>query len=248
MTKDTGHHAGSAPAPGTRLPKYAQVAERVRAQVAGGVLVPGASAPSGAELARATGYSVLTCRKALRTLISDGVLVPGASPSARPRVPAPGGQRRAGAARALSAALVACRRAAGLTQPRFAGLVGVSVTTVGHAETCRLWQGRAFWERADKELRAGGDLLRLHDAYRAAVTPPDPGRVPATPAGSGHEFDRIYLEKLRLAAQVLLEAAPDESFIPDPLEVELGIFKDRVELMLLLPETAGDEIPPNFRD
>jgi hypothetical protein len=37
----------------------------------------------------------------------------------------------------------------------------------------------------------------------------------------------------------VIEAAPDLSLESDPLEVELGIFKDRVEFMLLLPE-AGD--------
>ena len=153
------------------LPKYLRVAARVRAQIADGALAPGEPAPSGAELASVTGYSVLTCRRGLRTLIRDGDLVPGASPGARPRVPAPGGQGLADAARGLSAALAVRRRAVGLTQPQFAVLVGVSVTTVGHAETGRLWHSRAFWERADKELSAGGELLRLHDAYRAAVVP-----------------------------------------------------------------------------
>lgn len=54
------------------LPKYAQVAESIRAQIAEGTLKPGQPAPSGAPLARATGYSTLTCRRALRTLIKDG--------------------------------------------------------------------------------------------------------------------------------------------------------------------------------
>jgi hypothetical protein len=58
-----------------------------------------------------------------------------------------------------------------------------------------------------------------------------------------HGFERTYLEKLRLAATVILEAAPDGSFIPDSLEVELGIFKDRVECMLLLPEATAGELP-----
>ena len=160
------------------LPKYLLVAARVRAQIADGALAPGEPAPSGSELASVTGYSVLTCRRGLRTLIRDGVLVPGASPGARPRVPAPGGQGLADAARALSAALAARRRAVGLTQPQFAVLIEVSVTTVGHAETGRLWHSRAFWERADKELSAGGELLRLHDAYRAAIVPPAPHAEP----------------------------------------------------------------------
>lgn len=150
----------------------------VSAQVADGVLVPGESAPSGAALARATGYSVLTCRRALRTLIKDGVLVPGASPSARPRVPgpvaAPGEQACADAARTLSATLAARRRKARLTQPELAAIVGFSLTSVGHAETGRVWQSRVFWERADKALSADGELLALHDAYRTGGIVPAP--------------------------------------------------------------------------
>jgi DNA-binding transcriptional MocR family regulator len=157
------------------VPKYVQVARRVRSQVADGSLRPGEPVPSGAALSRATGFSTLTCRKALRVLIADGVLVPGPSRNARPRVAAPGqtpGERGiADAARSLSGALAARRRAAGLTQPELAARADVSVTTVGHAETGRLWQSRVFWTRADQALRAGGELLRLHDAYRAAATP-----------------------------------------------------------------------------
>ena len=55
-----------------------------------------------------------------------------------------------------------------------------------------------------------------------------------------YKFERTYFEKLRLAAQVILDAASDLSLISDPLEVELGIFKDRVEFMLLLPEHAQE--------
>jgi hypothetical protein len=58
-----------------------------------------------------------------------------------------------------------------------------------------------------------------------------------------HEFERTYLEKLLLAAQVILEAAPDLSLVADPLEVELGIFKDRIEFALLLPELAAESLP-----
>ena len=164
--------------------KYAKVAALVRAQVADGLLLPGESAPSGAALARITGYSALTCRKGLRRLVKEGVLVPGASEDARLRVPmplsAPVERNRADAVRALSASLAARRRAAGLTQPRLAGVIGASVTTIGHAETGRVWQSRDFWERADKALTAGGELLALHDAYRAADLPP----APATAAKS----------------------------------------------------------------
>ncbi|MGH3212243.1 MAG: helix-turn-helix domain-containing protein, partial [Trebonia sp.] len=130
-------------------------------------------APSGAALSRVTGFSTLTCRKALRMLIADGALIPGPSRNARPRVAGPPQlpteRDLAAAARALAAGLAGRRRANGLTQPELARRVGVSVTTVGHAETGRLWQSRQFWERADAILGAGGALLRLHDVYRAAA-------------------------------------------------------------------------------
>jgi GntR family transcriptional regulator len=155
-----------------RVPKYARVAAAVKGQIADGTLRPGQPAPSGAALSRVTGYSTLTCRRALRVLIADGVLLPGPSRNARPRVagpPQPEAERDlAAAARALSAGLAARRRAKGLTQPELAVQVGVSVTTIGHAETGRLWQSRHFWEQADAVLGAGGDLLRLHEAFGEA--------------------------------------------------------------------------------
>ena len=57
------------------------------------------------------------------------------------------------------------------------------------------------------------------------------------------EFERTYFERLRLAAQVILDAAPDLELVTDPLEVELTIFKERVEFLLLLPELSLDAIP-----
>jgi hypothetical protein len=65
----------------------------------------------------------------------------------------------------------------------------------------------------------------------------------AAPRPALHEFERTYLEKLLLAARVILEAAPDLALVPDPLEVELGIFKDRVEFALLLPGAAAVTLP-----
>ncbi len=50
------------------LPKHAQAAALVRAQVADGTLPPGKLAPSGEAPARMTGYSAPTCRRALRAL------------------------------------------------------------------------------------------------------------------------------------------------------------------------------------
>jgi hypothetical protein len=157
-----------------KLTKYQQVAVMVRDQVADGTLAAGAPAPSGAALSRTTGYSVLTCRRALQTLVDDGVLVPGASRSARPRVPGPHGNLTLDEARrGLSGALAVLRRAAGLTQPGLAAATGDSVTAIAHAETGRVWNSRPFWERMDQTLNASGKLLRLHDAYRSAQSPPD---------------------------------------------------------------------------
>ena len=182
---------------GPTLPKYLRVAAAVRRQLADGGLRPGQPAPSGAELSRAFGFSTLTCRKALRALIAEGLLVPGPSRNARPRVAdpqAPDLERDlADVTRALSAGLAARRHGAGLTQAELAALAGVSVTTVGHAETGRTWQSRRFWERADTALRAAGDLLLLHDAYRAAssptVNPTHPTRAPAArPDQPAHPF------------------------------------------------------------
>ena len=56
----------------------------------------------------------------------------------------------------------------GLTQPALAALLGVSVTTVGHAETGRAWQAREFWRRADAALGGAGHLLRMFERYKAA--------------------------------------------------------------------------------
>ena len=212
---------------GPALPKYLRVAAAIRRQIADGSLRPGQPAPSGAELSRAFGFSTLTCRKALRRLIADGLLVPGPSRNARPRVADPQApdldRDLADAARALSAGLAARRHAAGLTQAELAALAGVSVTTVGHAETGRTWQSRRFWERTDAALRSAGDLLRLHDAYRAASSPQQGQRsttlsmertvgpthsahAPATlPARPAHPF-------LVTAAQApLVQAAPAQA-------------------------------------
>lgn len=174
------------------LTKYEQVAAIIRAQITDGMLRPGEPAPSAAALSRMTGYSTLTCRKGLATLVRSGILVPGASPSARPLVPArtaaPDEGAQAPAGRALSTDLAVRRRAAGLTQPQLAQMLGKSVTSVAHAETGRLWQSRDFWEHADKALSAGGALLALHDTYRAVSVPPDPdssSRKPVAERGGG---------------------------------------------------------------
>jgi hypothetical protein len=49
-------------------------------------------------------------------------------------------------------------------------------------------------------------------------------------------FERVHLERLKLAADILLS---EEEAIPDPLETELTIFRERVQHALLLPVQPG---------
>lgn len=148
--------------------KYVIAAGYVRGQVADGTLKPGQPVPSAQALARTLGFSKQTVRCGLDLLLADGTLMPGASPGARLRVAAPPSGDERGATLALSAALAAARHAAEMTQPDLATRLDVSVTAVGHAETGRVWHSRGFWERADKTLGAGGELVALHDAYQSA--------------------------------------------------------------------------------
>ena len=148
--------------------KSDQVAGMIRARIADGSLRAGMYAPSGAELAKETGFANVTCRRGLRLLLRQGVLMQMAR-STRYRVagapPADGLE--------LSHALARWRSAAGFTQRELASAVGRSVTTVGHAETGRLWQSRGFWQRADLALGADGALLARYDAWRPG-SPPGP--------------------------------------------------------------------------
>ena len=68
----------------------------------------------------------------------------------------------------------------------------------------------------------------------------DEQQAPGSPL---HDFERVYFDRLRLAAQVILEAAPELEIVTGPLEAELQILKERVEFLLLLPEYAGGVIP-----
>ena len=169
--------------------KSDQVAAMIRARIADGSLRAGMYAPSGKELAKETGFAELTCRKGLQALLRKGVLTQ-MTRSTRYRVagapPADGLE--------LSRALAELRHAAGLTQPELALEVGRSVTTVGHAETGRLWQSRLFWQRADLALKADGALLARYDAWRAGSPPGSTAGEPvmtSTPVQYG--ADRVVI-------------------------------------------------------
>ena len=54
--------------------KYVRLAAELRAKIAAGTLAPGEPTPSRATLAQQTGWSPLTCAKALRLLESEGLL------------------------------------------------------------------------------------------------------------------------------------------------------------------------------
>ena len=171
----------------TAVRKADQVAELLRARIAAGELRPGMLAPSGPELAKELGFALLTCRAGLHMLLATGELT-RVSRSGRYRVPGdwPSGDGE------LARALAARRHEAGLTQLELADAIGMSVTTVGHAETGRLWQSRRFWELVDGALNAGGDLVARYVAWRAGSTtgtttpetelPKRLGEFPAAPA------------------------------------------------------------------
>lgn len=64
---------------------------------------------------------------------------------------------------------------------------------------------------------------------------------------AGHDdlasHDRVYPEKLRLASNVILQLGEDPGILPDTLQTELFLFRDRVEMALLLPESASGLLP-----
>lgn len=49
------------------------------------------------------------------------------------------------------------------------------------------------------------------------------------------DFDRVYLERLHLAATAILRLAEDDGVINDILFTELDAFRERIERALLLP-------------
>jgi hypothetical protein len=50
------------------------------------------------------------------------------------------------------------------------------------------------------------------------------------------DWDRVHLERLKLAADVLLSEA---GALPESLEEELSLYRDRVERALLLPASQS---------
>ena len=51
-------------------------------------------------------------------------------------------------------------------------------------------------------------------------------------------FDRVHLERLKLAADILLS---ETDTISDPLETELTLYRERIQHALLLPGHGGGE-------
>lgn len=146
--------------------KCDKAAALLRARIQAGELRPGMLAPSGPELAKDTGFAVMTCQKGLNLLVATGELA-RVSSTGRCQVPgdAPSGDGQ------LSRALAARRRSVGLTQKELADRIGMSVTAVGHAETARLWQSVVFWQKVDSTLNAGGDLVARYRAWREGSAP-----------------------------------------------------------------------------
>jgi hypothetical protein len=47
-------------------------------------------------------------------------------------------------------------------------------------------------------------------------------------------LDRIYLEKLMLASDVLLEVGEDPDMLPNSFETDLHLFRERIQRALLM--------------
>ncbi len=78
----------------------------------------------------------------------------------------------------MGRALVARRKAAGLTQAQFGARIGYTRSAVSHAETARHDDtGREFWEAADRTLGTDSYFTSWHDRIRAHLEPE--GRGPA---------------------------------------------------------------------
>jgi hypothetical protein len=71
---------------------------------------------------------------------------------------------------------------------------------------------------------------------------PNAPREDALPPDALFEFERTHLERLRLAAEVILAEA---DAIPAPLEAELTIFKERAECALLRPVADPNPAAPS---
>jgi hypothetical protein len=86
--------------------------------------------------------------------------------------------------------------------------------------------------------------LRTHGAQTAGMTSParrnpiHPLRTETTVNDTLPALERTHLERLKLAADVLLS---EHDAIPDSLEVELTLFRERVEQVLLLAASSNGE-------
>jgi DNA-binding transcriptional MocR family regulator len=213
-----------------REPAHLTIAAMIRGQIADGTLEPGGFAPSIRELRRITGHDKSTCQKAVRELVIQGELVRWPYRTSRPTVPGTTVDSKAITnAQALSKGLRTRRGESGLTQEDLAELIGFSVTAIGHAETCRLWQAKDFWEKVDDVLEAQGALLALYDRYKS-----NPGAPAVAPA---------VMDKDSLGHSKIAEALRDAVKVVDEiLPWQPGQADDRMELRKVALEVTFAKI------
>src|SRR6266542_892386 len=70
---------------------------------------------------------------------------------------------------ALGRQLAACREAAGLKQQDLSPRIHFGRSTIANAETGRTTCSRDFWEQCDRELAAGGALVRGYEDLQALI-------------------------------------------------------------------------------
>jgi DNA-binding transcriptional regulator YhcF (GntR family) len=194
-------------------PPYMQMAAMIREQIADGTLKPGDFAPSAAELRKATGHDVATCKRTIRELVMRGELVRW--PHKNSRATVPGTTNNITNSQALSNELRIRRIKAGLIQAELAELMDVSVTTIAYAETCRLSQSRHFWEKADDVLNAQGALLALYETYKS--NPEGPAVMDKDSSDKDSSGHSKIAEALRDAVKIVDETLPWQPGASDDL-------------------------------
>lgn len=148
-----------------RTPLYLRLAGRLRAEIAGGALLPGRALPSERDLSGRTGLSRVTVRKGIATLIAEGLLVrrAGSGTFVAPRIEAKGAQ--------LSSFSDAARARGEAAQSIWV-LKAIAEPTAEEAAALTLPAGAAV-ARLTRVRLADGEPLAIEHAVVPAVLLPD---------------------------------------------------------------------------
>ncbi|MGC4808718.1 helix-turn-helix domain-containing protein [Micromonospora sp. DT233] len=128
--------------------------------------------------------------------------------------------------KALGRQLAQRRNAAGMTQVTLARRTAYSRSSVANVEIGRSTIPRGFWERADRELRAGGTLVDAFDSLHGLIT------TLRTQKARAAEHERL------LRHQAAMPSSPPNSLAVEPpgCECTITIARWREQEVLALRE------------